>query len=73
MASSVSPYKVTYTRSSPAVMQVLCDEMGRERQEDHREQEQQVESQEEQIGLREAVVKAVWASHVAPIVRKLTT
>jgi hypothetical protein len=25
------------------------------------------------IGLRERSVKAVWASHAAPIVRKLTT
>jgi hypothetical protein len=55
------------------VLQGVCNEPGRERQERHHQQDEQVEPQEDRICLREPSVNAVWASQAAPIVRKLTT
>ena len=55
------------------VLQGVGDEPGRERQEGHHQQKEQVEPQEDRICCASRSVNAVWASHAAPIVRKLTT
>ena len=73
MASSVSPYKVTYTRSSlPLCRYSAMRWVGNGRK--------TTESRSSKLSRRRSgsacarrSVKAVWASHVAPIVRKLTT